>query len=48
MRYRKGIFQGLQARRAQTWICNKKLGPGKKPKEEGKNMESRGSQRALV
>lgn len=45
MRYRKGIFQGLQARRAQTWILNKEIGPGEKTREGGKNMESQGSQR---
>lgn len=44
MRYRKGMFQGLQARRAQAWILNKKSGPGgpgEKTREGGKNMESR-------
>lgn len=45
MRYRKGIFQGLQARRAQTWILNKEIGPEEKTREGGKNMESQGSQR---
>lgn len=45
MRYRKGIFQGLQTRRAQTWILNKEIGPGEKTREGGKNMESREPER---
>lgn len=43
MRYRKVLFQGLQARRAQAWILNKESGPGEKTREGEKNMESRGA-----
>lgn len=43
MKYRKGMFQGLQAKRAQAWILNKESGPGEKIREGGKTMGSRES-----